>query len=165
MRISDQGKHTAKLKILLIVIAVFSVISTGLNVYQYESYRASINVEPSNQTQSLNPFPANTSVNAGDAFGSPLDLTWPGLLTGNIVSNSTIYFFITFEYNNVVQIGASNSYLYNSSTYIAGPQKVINVSVELPPGKWSLNLYAPNSDAKVEAYNFKVTYTFYTPTT
>lgn len=165
MSTRDQGKRTDKLKIVLIAIVIFSVISTSLNIYQYESYKASMPVEPNNPTQSLSPFFPNTSMYAGEALGSPFNLTWPGLLTGNIVSNSTIYFFITFEYRNIIQEGTNATYLRNVSTYIAGPQRAINVSVELPPGKWWLNLFAPNSNAKVEVYNFKIAYTFYTHTT
>ena len=80
-------------------------------------------------------------------------------------SNTSIYFFITFEYNGIVQVGTNASHLTEISSFVAGPQKIINVSVELPPGKWWLNLYESNTVAKVNASNFTITYKFYTPKT
>lgn len=161
----SEKKRIHRLKILLTGISVLTVVLAGLNIYQYELQRASIPVQPSVETQQVNASLLNGIMYPDSVLGIPLTLTWPALLTGTITSNASIYFYINFEYHGAIQLGTNAGTLPKVSTYLVGPQKIINVSVELPPGKWWLDLYEPNSFAEINTYNFTITYTFYTPKT
>lgn len=161
----DDRNRNSRLKILLTTISVIAIVLAGLNIYQYELQKANSPVQPIANQQKVNTSLLNSILAPGNSVGVPLTLTWPALLTGKIASNTSIYFFITFEYNGIVQVGTNASHLTEISSFIVGPQKIINVSVELPPGKWWLNLYESNTVAKVNASNFTITYKFYTPKT
>ena len=148
-----------RLKNLLAIFIILSVVLVGINIYQFELHNSSGLKLPANYIQPLNVTSLDGTVSAGLANSMPLTLKYMGHLTGEIVSNSTIYFFITYNFNGEYLPFLSVNTIKNTSTLLNGPAMEINVSTELPPGQWWLNIYSPNSTSDVMAYRFIMNYT------
>lgn len=152
----DNGENR-KLRFFLVISIIISVILAMVYLYQFELNKTSPPTLP--YIRHINTSSLNGNLSADTATGMPLTLNHTGHLTGEISANEPIYFFITYGFNGATLPALNTGNIKNTSTVFVGPDKGINVSTELPPGQWWLNIFAQNTGTIVNSNNFEMNYT------
>lgn len=147
-----------KLKYFLVISISVSIALAAVNLYQFEMHTTDSKL-PKNYLQPINTSYLNGQLPADLATGMPITLKHTGHLTGQVASDTPVYFYITYDFNGTSLPLLSVGSIKNASTVVNGPARWMNVSTELPAGQWWINIYSPSSTTIVNTYDFYLNYT------